>query len=242
MALLIITSTVYINSNLTVLTDPLVRSRQYIDSILFYLECKAVDSIIICDNSNYDYSKHKELFKNTSNKKIELLRFIGDKNKILERGKGYGEGEIMAYIFAKSKLINNECVDFYKITGRIFLFNINSIIKSTNPLRNHFQPLGLNPYVNLKKVDTRFYHCTNETFLQYLKNASESVNDKVGYYLEHAYYDSLKNHNVQYESFNVLPHFGGISGSTGETYSISEFKWFFLKNIYIITKKLGLWK
>ena len=46
MSLLIITSTVNVNSCLTVLVDPEIRLQQYITSILFYIKAKNIDSII----------------------------------------------------------------------------------------------------------------------------------------------------------------------------------------------------
>ena len=45
MSILIITSTVYVNSLQTVITDPNQRLQQYIDSIIYYLNTKNIEKI-----------------------------------------------------------------------------------------------------------------------------------------------------------------------------------------------------
>lgn len=227
MALLIITTTLYVNSNFTVVTDPAVRKKQYIDSILFYMQTELIDSIIICDNSNYDFSQCEEIqdaLKKYKHNKIEILHFSGDVPNIMKQGKGYGEGEIMAYIFTHSKLLQNTS-SFFKVTGRVNVLNIDLVIRNVNPAHNCFQIMSFNPWGNVKKVESRFYHCTKATFSEHLLNAYKEVNDAQGYYLEHAYYDHLVQGKVVYRRFKRLPYFEGISGSTGETLAPGKLRW-----------------
>jgi hypothetical protein len=241
MSALVITSTVYVNSNLTVLTDPEVRIRQYIDSILFYLNSKQISDIIVCDNSGYDYSTWSELRAKATamGKGMETLGFIGDAPMIRQKGKGFGEGEIMSYVMANSEIIKGS-EDFYKITGRLLLMNIDSLIAKVKPEYLYFQRLGLNPFVNKRKVDTRFYHCRKDLFKQYFLNVFRTVDDANGYYLEHAFYDQLKRDMISYKEFGHLFDFSGISGSTGESYAPKRSRWFIERNVYAITKALGL--
>lgn len=241
--LLIITSTVNVNSCLTVLTDPKIRLQQYIDSILFYLNSKKIDKIIICDNSGFDYSVVDKLNKIAigNNKMIEFLNFHGSIKKIKEFGKGFGEGEIMNYIFANSKFIQNE-TSFFKVTGRIKVLNIDSVVRKTDKNINYFQRIGLNPFKSENKVDTRFYYCTINTFKRNLLISYPFVNDNEGHYLEHVYYNVLNDNKVIYKNFNILPHIKGISGSTGVTYDIKPLRWLVLKNIYLVFKFLKILK
>lgn len=232
---LVITSTVYVSSNNTILIDSNERIRQYVESFLFYLDCKTIQDIIICDNSGFDYSKCVEFHNTTLKKNVEFLCFLGDNEKISEKGKGYGEGEIMEYVLKNSKLIRNR-TSFCKVTGRVKILNIDSILRRINNRNNYFQRIGLNPFVTIKKVDTRFYHSTIDSFEQYLLKSYDSVNDNEGQYLEHVYYRQLNDNGLKYKSLNRLPNIKGISGSTGKTYDIKPVRWFFLKNIYILFK------
>lgn len=228
---LIITSTVYINSNKTLLIDPEQRLKQYIESILFYMNCEMIKDIVVCDNSNYDYSTCKEFLNKTPKKNIEFLHFSGDTEQTMLKGKGYGEGQIMAYIMDKSKLIRT-AESFCKITGRLLILNIDVILKKIKRNNNYFQRTALNPFTVTKKVDTRFYHCKTDIFKQVLLNSFSLVDDNNGYYLEHVYYNELNANGIPYYNFNRLPNVAGFSGSTGEKYDIKKTRWFFLKNIY----------
>ena len=147
MSVLIITSTVSVNSCLTVLVDREIRLQQYIDSILFYLNAKVIDKIVVCDNSGFDYSELKFLSELacSNNKQIEFLNFKGSVNQIQEKGKGFGEGEIMKYILTNSKLFFEEEGSFLKVTGRLKVVNIDWVVKYLNPNINYFNAVNLNP-------------------------------------------------------------------------------------------------
>ncbi len=161
---LIITSTVYVNSDMTVLTDPLVRERQYVDSILYYLRSPVLSAIIVCDNSGFDFSTNAKLVEVAaeSGKRTEFLYFISDKDRIAERGKGYGEGEILAHVFRESRLLADAEASFFKVTGRLLVLNLDTIARKVRSGETYFQRVGLNPFVNQKKVDTRFYYCNKK--------------------------------------------------------------------------------
>src|SRR5579864_4618510 len=122
---LIITSTVYVNSDMTILVDPAVREQQYLDSILYYLKSPHLAAIVVCDNSGFDFSADSRLTEAAaqSGKQIEFLRFSGDKKEIAAKGKGYGEGQMMAYIFAESRLLKEAGASFFKVTGRLLVLN-----------------------------------------------------------------------------------------------------------------------
>lgn len=233
MSVLIITSTVNVNSCLTVLIDPEVRLKQYIDSVLFYLQSKRINKIIMCDNSLFDYSQIKVINDQAvlSGKKIEFLNFEGDLNKIQEFGKGYGEGEILQYVFKNSILIREDEYCFLKVTGRLKLSNVDSILNYFQPEENYFQPAILNLFAKSFKVDTRFYQLSKATFISFFMDSYKLVNDKNGFFLEHVYFKKLNEKKVKYKPFNQLPFFIGISGSTGITYEFSKLS-FLKKTIF----------
>lgn len=236
---LIITSTVYINSTLTVLIDEKERVKQYLESILFYLKSKFIDQIIICDNSNFDYSQFDSFFNSFSTINIEYLNFKGNRDKIFVQGKGYGEGEIIEYIFKNSVFLKKAGKSFLKVTGRIKVTNIDDVIRFSKDDEDYFQPAGSNPFKNLKAIDTRFYQCTFNTFEKYLIDQYNKVNDNKGVFLEHCYYNLSILEGIKFATFNILPIIEGVSGSTGVSYNEGRIKLIVKKTLFFIAKKLN---
>jgi hypothetical protein len=238
MPILIITSTVYVNSRLTVLIDPEIRLKQYVDSIIFYLRTISIDAIIICDNSGFDYRSISELKTLAAkfNKRLEIHSFQGDEKKILQAGKGYGEGEMLRFIFEHSELLK-AYDSFFKITGRVMVLNFDSIAKSINPDRIYFQKIRSIFLKDIKVADTRFYYCSKSVFTKYLINAFIRVNDPGGYYLEHAYRDDLDNNAVVFRAFEKLPIFDGVSGSHGGSLGTGKLTYVIKSFVNIIVRK-----
>jgi hypothetical protein len=223
---LIVTSTVHVNSDMTVLSDPAIRERQYVDSILYYLRSPYLAAVIVCDNSGFDFSGNDRLKAalSESTKRAEFLRFTAETRDIVMKGKGYGEGQILAHVFRESRLLRDSGSSVFKVTGRLLVLNFDTIAQKVKPGKTYFQRVGRNPFVNLKKVDTRFYYCNKEIFEDWLMTAFHAVNDREGHYLEHAYYQILKEQHISYSGFGIPPLFSGISGSTGLSYSIGPVK------------------
>lgn len=238
--LLVITSTVYVNSQLTSLTDPEIRLSQYVESILFYIKSALFAEIIICDNSEFDYSAVDVIRKTAKdlNVNIEFLFFKGNTEYIQKQGKGYGEGEIIHHIMQFSLLIK-KAPAFLKITGRIKVINIRSLVRSLSPASNYFQRIGMNPIRNRKMVDTRLYYCLKNDFIKTLLIRYKDVNDFDGYYLERTYYDGLHG-SIQYQNFIVLPRFQGVSGSHGGSLSENPALFYFKSFINFLLIKLSV--
>ena len=199
----------------TVLTNTEKRLNQYIISLKYAIEhYHKIDTIIFCDNTNLDYD-YSNLFiiAEKYNKLLEVLRFRGDYENIQQKGKGYGEGEIINYVLENSKLIHN-AEYFYKLTGRILIQNFDKIIKFSKS--NHFIfPSGI---TNSRKETETFFYLVNINFYNnYLKDAYLQTNDKNGIYLEHVFYDRL--HDKEIKSFCIYPKVIGISASTGKPYT-----------------------
>jgi len=243
MSTMIITSSVYVNSGLTALKDPGVREAQYVDSILFYIRSKAIRNIVVCDNSGFDYANNDALTAEAKKlgKEIEFLSFAGDKDAIKEKGKGYGEGQIMEYTLRSSRLLGKE-ENFFKVTGRVLVLNIDRIVSRVIPGEACFQNVTMNPFSTLhkRKVDTRLYYCSRAFFERHLLDAYKSVDDNGGRYLEHAYYDKLIENKARWMEFAVFPRYTGISGSTGLSYSKPLLKWRVQKIIYALKKNFTL--
>lgn len=169
------------------------RLHDYIETIKWAINLSPFVSIVFCDNSNFDFNKIKKtkdiLLENASEKgkRLELLSFKGDVDKVKNRGKGYGEGEILEYVFNNSILAQGVS-EYWKITGRLIVDNINEI---TMDKQNMFVYSPI-----YKNWDTRFYKLSKDAYDKCIKYAYKTVDDRNGYFLEHAYYDSTRKGKV----------------------------------------------
>lgn len=227
--LVIITGTIKPNSKVyqLALSNVSERTYQYIDSIKKILENKKVDKVIFCENSNYkvDFNEIYLLAKEKG-KQFECIQFKSDEKYILLKGKGFGEGEIMKYIFEKSKLINNEKY-FIKITGRLKVNNLEKIINKISKDKTYIN-------TDLKNTsfmaDTRVYGMPTNVYKKYFIDAYKSVDDKNKNYLEHAFYKIIVDNKIKTENFPYFPDISGQSGSMGIIYTNSRLK-LLIKNL-----------
>ena len=222
--LLIITGTICPKkqNNLTV-SDTDERLKQYVDSIESYIVSGAFDKIVFCDNSNYECEKADKMLVDkalSKGVKLEILHFEGDSEKVLHKGKGYGEGEIMEYIFAKSTLLQEEPW-FFKVTGRLQVHNIKELVNTIGD-----SDIYINiPNRNEKSMyDTRLYAIQTDVYKKYFLKAYESVDDGNGYYLEHVFADGIRNNSLKSRNFTKYPRITGVSGTSGSRYVYTEWK------------------
>lgn len=191
----------------TQLNDACERQKQYVDAIRYYLsntDCP----IIFCENSNTDISM---LFKDTQDR-LEILTFSGNQDK--QRGKGYGEAEIIDYAFHHSSFIQDDSI-IIKITGRLIVINIASIIKSMKSKQDFITCML---HSDLEFADSRIFCATQSFYHEFLKN-SKKINDNVEIYFEHILADTIIHSSVYYIPFSEEPIITGVSGTTGEKYS-----------------------
>lgn len=198
------------------ISDANIRLQQYIDTVNWALNDTNFDTVIFCDNSNCTYDFNK--LNNDNNKTFEYLTFKGDTIKCNKYGKGYGEGEIIKYSINNSKYLKNTRA-FYKITGRLKISNINSIIKKSSK-DNYF----LRFLFSANAIDTRFYKINTKEYIKNFYNNYKKVRDKKGYTLERTFYDTLLDKKIKYNGFGEFPIVEGYSGSTGIKYETKGIK------------------
>lgn len=197
----------------TTLSDQEERKSQYVSAIRYYLSMTKYP-IVFAENSDTDIS---DLFKSEiTSGRMECMSFFGNQNK--ERGKGYGECEIIQYALANSSLINSDkdqCIA--KITGRLIVKNISAIIRWHKFLfskQTVFFPINS----DLSFPDSRLTIAPIVFFQEFLK-AKDNINDFRNYYFEHALLDTIKREKkYPYSPFLLIPQIEGVSGSTGEIY------------------------
>lgn len=193
----------------TMLTNATERQKQYINAINFYLKttkCK----IIFCENSNTDIHS----FFENKQEKLEIITFPGNKDK--QRGKGFGEAEIINHALCHSSFIQKDSI-IIKITGRLIVNNINHIINSLKCERD-FVTCSL--HSDLKFADSRIFCATQSFYIAFLK-MKDHIDDSKGVFFEHVLASTVLNSSMRFIPFSEEPLFIGISGTTGESYQKS---------------------
>lgn len=207
---LLITGTIQVNNDMpfVVVKNADERLEAYINTIKWAIDVTSFKFIVFCENTGYELEQvHIAANAHSKYKKFEYLTFRGNSKRIIEQGKGYGEGEIISYALQNSKLLDG-AEYFCKITGRITIENVSQCMRNR---RNYFMHVE-----GERKIDTRFYCIKTRDYKTYLLRAYKKVDDSNGVYLEHVFYDSVR--NLRYRSFYDIPRIIGISGSTGISY------------------------
>jgi hypothetical protein len=232
---LVFTSTVYPNSHFVKINDYKVREKQYLTSLIFYIINTNVKNIVVCDNSNFNYCNYNlEYLAKLFNKNIEILSFNGNSTLIKELGKGYGEGEIIEFVF-KNSILFSHCISFFKVTGRILVENIDKIISEISYNLNYFNFIRHRLIIIQNKIDTRFYYCTKIYYLNHLIDRYKYVNDSNSFFLEHSYFIIKNRFKTDFYEFPIVIKFSGYSGSHGNSYKDGFLK-FHLKLIFKFLK------
>ena len=111
------------------LNNPEIRKKQYIEAINYYLDNTDLN-IILCENSGiiiYD-----DILNNKKINRLEYLSFHG-KEYDKRIGQAWGEAEIIKHAILHS---NYNFDIIIKISGRLKILNINSIINKITPCDN----------------------------------------------------------------------------------------------------------
>lgn len=201
----------------TKLTNTKERLSQYQNALKRYIEESDFDTFIFCENTGYNFPKKEfEELAFKCNKTIEFLSFVSNIENVNKFGKGYGEGECLEYAIKKSKFLQDERISFFKITGRLFIENINKILIKSRKNKNCFFTEG----ITSESVKTAFFKSEVSFFRQYLLNCYKDVNDSENKFLEYIYFEILINKKVN--GVFPYPNITGNSGSTGNPYVLKN--------------------
>ena len=169
---ILLTSCVIVSDHSVSLKDENSRIRLTIESIEKWLAISSDLRLVICDGSNFDFSKiATEKFPQAN---IECLFFENDRKSVGLYGKGYGEGEIVKYALQNSVYLKES--DFFaKCTAKLWVENFFECLKCWNGTflcKGYFSNVFLLKKTQFSYVDTRFY-LVNKSF--YLKKFSLSI-------------------------------------------------------------------
>lgn len=196
------------------------RYKQYIDALTFYITKTKVKNIVYCDNSNYGVNKEISRIARQYDKNFEWLSFTGDSKSAAKYGKGYGEGEIIEYALLNSKIIKT-CSVLVKVTGRLKVLNIDSIIQYSYG-KNHF--FYITNRFDKKFIDTRFYIISKNDYINNFMKQYKNVCDGENNFLEHVFAKTIIEGKIDYRHFILEPNISGFSGTNGKEYGSSKLK------------------
>ena len=174
--------------------------------------------IVICDGSGYDFGP--PLKQRLPNARIECLAFQNSKDLVQKLGKGYGEGEIVEHALRHSKLLQASSY-FAKCTAKLWVQNFHECMEDWNGQFicdihcsnvTKFKPFILN------HLDTRFYVCSKDFYLQNLIHVHTNVHEIQGNSLEQCFKKAINNCRLTHYAFSKPVLFYGVSGSTALTY------------------------
>jgi hypothetical protein len=197
----------------TKLIDTSERLRQYMNALKRYIIESDFDTFVFCENTGFKILVNDlvQLAKEY-NKSIEFLSFVSDIELVKKYGKGYGEGEIIEYAMKNSYYLQDDNLCFFKITGRLFVENINKILKNNINNKNCFFTDG----INSASVQTVFFKSQISFFKNNLLVVYKKVDDSNNLFLEYIYFEFLINKKTH--GIFPFPFINGNSGSTGNPY------------------------
>lgn len=202
------------------LKNPAERRKQVIDSIKFYITHTSIENIVYCDNSNAFPDFELGLLATTNRKKFEWISFEGNQKMSEQKGKGYGEGEIVDYAIEHSRLLKKENVYIIKVTSRLIVENIELLLQHISLDRLYFSPMFKN------YIDTKVYMMPKKIYRNFFSELHLSVEDVKGRYLEYIFAECIKSKKIKYNRFIVAPKIMGVSGTFGVFNKMSWWEWF----------------
>lgn len=217
MSTLLMTGTInsaYFGNVETKVSDVETRKTQYYDTIKKYIRESNFDNIVFAENSDFpfDFSYFDELAQKHG-KQFEYISVTTDIAKTQANGKSYGEAHLISEAVKKSMLIQSEKA-FYKVTGRVFVANVNKLINR----KPTCQFITRN---NSKWCLTVFFKANVDVFNRCLTDIEDLCSDYIdGRCIEATYYKRLMNEKVS--CFQRYPDLRGIVGSTGTPYNCSK--------------------
>lgn len=215
--------------------ERMMQTKQCLD---FFISSRLFRNIVICDGSNVDCVDQDLINKAENNDvKLETLFFKQDFEKVMLLGKGYGEGEIMEFV-VKNSVLFKQSTFFIKITGRLKVSNIRSLLMNINTSLVYF---NIFPARKLGCVDTRLYGMPTDRFVHYFLTAYKQVNDNQRRSYEYCFTDVLHFNKLRFSPFAYVPVFEGFSGTENRRYSKDLVYWteFILNDFGLMNTKFA---
>lgn len=209
----LLTSAVRVSARHTTLQDADERLRLTLDSIDLWRRTPGVTAVVVCDGSGVDLSIHLPPTAHDM-APVECLAFQNDAELVRRKGKGFGEGQIVAHALRNSVHLSHAEV-WGKCTGKLWVQNFSDCLKGyRGPVA-----FDIRGTFAVRSVDSRFYLVDAAFYRQHLARAHEQVDDDHGWYLEHSLLQALGGLTLQRYVMVPPPCVVGVSGSDGQLHA-----------------------
>lgn len=193
--------------------DPVQRERDYLEVFEAWLSADCNVDIVFCENSGADLSSFDAAIRSRAKKdEIRLLSFQGNEGAY-QKGKGYGEMEIIRHAFEQvPELRDHRYV--VKVSGR---YRINNAERLIAQIREMSADLICDIHAHLTYGDTRTVAFTPEVALTHLIPYQEETDERQGMWMEHVMARCLHRTLLAGGAWAPLPctpYCDGISGTT----------------------------
>ncbi len=218
----LMTSCVIIADGDAVLRAPEKRIHHTLEAIEHWIELAPDLPIVICDGSNFDFSPL--LAERFPGHAFECLFFQNNAELVKKQGKGYGEGEIIAYALEHSRLLQTSSY-FIKCTAKLWVENIQACLRSSIARQCPFQAkahfkhvFSLFKKTTLDFIDTRFYFCEKNFYHTYFSSAYRLVGLSDQRSIEHVFRDIILEKELPEVLLAINPVICGVGGGHGSYY------------------------
>ena len=201
------------------LSDTNARLHYAMESIARWLEIDPEIQLILCDGSSFDFSE--TMAQRFPGARIECLPFENNQQLVRERGRGYGEGEIVRFAIENSKLIAAAGC-FSKCTSKLWVKNYIKCRQQwngTQMFKGVFSNVfSLKRKIEFDYIDTRFYMISKEIYKKYYINAHLDLDTAGGESLEKRFLKIFLENQIHSALFSVAPVIEGVGGGIGFSY------------------------
>jgi hypothetical protein len=217
--------------------DPALREADYMWAIKSWMQVENYDTLIFCENSGADLTK-LESYATSLNKNGRKLIFLScNKNaEANERGKGYGEMEIIRHAMDTAELAPAQRV--VKVTGRYRARNASRLFREVSASKGD---LFCTLRWNLTFADSRLFAITVQCAREHLLSRQGEINDLQGHYFEHVLADTVHATILAGGRWSPLPcdpGLYGFSGTRGTGFGISPISRIKTKVSHMLTTKM----
>lgn len=192
--------------------NPEDRIRDYREALLFWQRVHAFDWIEVVESSETDIGAGLELGEH-----VRIDTYRGCASATEEKGKGWGEGEIIRRFLSSNDL--DATGEIWKVTGRLRVLNIERLLARIGRGSRHVVYANLHSFST--RADSRVFAGPPEFYRHYLSPRTLEVDERVGLEFEHVlaravHYWMADGH--EWRPMPVLPKLAGHIGTSGKQY------------------------
>ena len=180
---------------------------------IFFWAGQGQKNIVICDSTGVNVLTSEEMATiRSAGIEIEQIAFKQDDSLVVQKGKAYAEGELIAFAIRNSRLLSSSG-HFFKCTGKLFCRNFNQIwdLIVKNNIGTMFWKLYEHSLVDRNLADARFFYTSIADFERLAVAAYRRATETQ--ILEHLLAVSL--HAQLNKGASVRPQLSGFSGGLG---------------------------